>query len=222
MKSSGLGDTKLYLLYNLLGSCNQRLVIGAGVSLPTGNIDTKGSTDQGSNSILAYNMQLGTGTYNLLPSVVYTAQVNRFTFGAAFQSNIKLGLNSHNYSWGNEYSFSPWTACKIASWASISLRGEAYYMNEMYGYDAAINQTASSDPTANVYNYGSRKVINALAGINLFAPASFLKGMHLLVEYGMPVYQNLGGRSFPVGTVSQQEFQMPVKSTFTARLQYNF
>ena len=181
MKSSGLGDTKLYLLYNLLGSCNQRLVIGAGVSLPTGSIDKKGSTNQGSNSILAYNMQLGTGTYNLLPSLVYTAQLNRFTIGAAFQSNIKLGVNSNNYSWGNEYSFSPWVAYKITTWASVSLRGEAYYMNDLYGYDAAINQTASSDPTANVYNYGSRKMINALAGINLFANKSFLEGMHLLV-----------------------------------------
>jgi hypothetical protein len=95
-------------------------------------------------------------------------------------------------------------------------------MNEMYGYDAAINQTASSDPTANVYNYGSKKMLNALVGINLYAPKSFLKGMHLLLEYGMPVYQNLGGRSFPVGTMPQQEFQMPTKSIFTARLQYNF
>ena len=38
----------------------------------------------------------------------------------------------------------------------------------------------------------------------------------------MPVYQNLGGRSFPVGTAPQQEFQMTTKSTITARLQYNF
>ena len=222
MKASGLGDTKLYLLYNLLGSCNQRLVIGAGVSLPTGSIDVKGATNQSSNSIMSYNMQLGTGTYNLLPSIVYVTEWSRFTFGAAFQSNIKLGVNSRNYSWGNEYSFSPWVAYKATSWASISLRGEAYYMNELYGYDAAINQTASSDPTANVYNYGNRKIVNALAGLNLQAPSSFLKGMHLLVEYGMPVYQNLGGRVFPVGTTAQQEFQMPVKSTFTVRLQYNF
>ena len=222
MKSSGLGDTKVYLLYNLLGACNQRLVVGAGVSLPTGSISAKGSTNSGSNSILGYNMQLGTGTYNLLPSLVYTAQLKRFTIGAAFQSNIKLGVNSHNYSWGNEYSFSPWAAYKIASWASVSLRGEAYYMNELYGYDADINQTASSDPTANVYNYGSRKVINAFAGVNFFIPKSFLENLHILVEYGMPVYQNLGGREFPLGTPTQPEFQMPTKSTITVRVQYNF
>ena len=223
MKSSGLGDTKLYLLYNLLGSsCNQRLVIGAGVSLPTGSIDAKGATNVGSNSLLGYNMQLGSGTYNLLPSIVYTAQLNRFTLGVAFQSNIKLGVNSHNYILGNEYSFSPWAAYKVASWASISLRAEGYYMGALYAYDAAINLNASTDPTANVYNYGSKKLINGLVGINLYAPKSFLKGLHLLVETGMPAYQNLAGRPFPTTVIPYQEFQMPTKWTLTARLQYNF
>jgi hypothetical protein len=176
---------------------------------------------QGNNDILSYNMQLGTGTYNLLPGIVYTMQVNRFTFGTAFQSNIKLGINARNYCRGNEYSFSPWAAYKITSWASISLRGEACYIGAIYGYDAAINQSAGNDPTANVYNYGSRKMVNALAGANLYAPQSFMKGLRLLLEYGMPVYQNLQARPLPAG-ITQQEFQMPIKSTFTARLQYNF
>ncbi len=222
MKSSGLGDTKLYLLYNFLSSCNQRLVVAAGVSLPTGSINVRGTTMEGSNSIMSYCMQLGTGTYNLLPSIVYANQFNHFSFGVAFQGNIKLGVNSHNYSLGNESSFSPWAAYKVASWASISLRGEGYYMSALYGYDNGINQTASSDPTANVYNYGSKKLINGLVGINLYSPKSCFKGLHLLIECGMPLYQNLQGRPFPTGVAPQQEFQMPVKYTLTARLQYNF
>jgi hypothetical protein len=222
MKSSGLGDTKLYLLYNFLSSCNQRLVVCAGVSLPTGSINVKGTTMEGANSIMSYCMQLGTGTYNLLPSVVYAKQFNHLSFGVAFQSNIKLGVNSHNYCLGNEYSFSPWAAYKVASWASISLRAEGYYMGAMYGYDNGINQTANSDPTANAYNYGSKKLINGLVGVNLYAPKSCFKGLHLLVECGTPLYQNLAGRPFPSTITPYQEFQMPTKWTLTARLQYNF
>ena len=222
MKSSGLGDTKLYLLYNFLSNPNQRLVLGAGVSLPTGSIDAKGATNMDSNSLLGYNMQLGAGTYNLLPSIVYANQFNRLSFGVAFQSNIKLGVNSHNYSWGNEYSFSPWLAYKVATWASVSLRAEGYYMGAMYAYDAAINLNASTDPTANVYNYGSKKLINGLVGVNLYVPKSCFSGLHLLVETGMPAYQNLAGRPFPATLIPYQEFQMPTKWTLTARLQYNF
>jgi len=220
-KSSGWGDTELCLLYNLLNSCKHRLIIGFGVSLPTGSITNRGVTMQSNNDVLAYSMQTGTGTYNLLPSLVYTAQMNRFTLGVAFQSNIKLGVNSRNYSWGNEYRLSPWLSYKISPWVSLSLRAETYYMGGIQGYDVDINQSSGNDPSANMYNYGSRESVNAFAGVNLYAPRSFFKGLYLLLEYGMPVYQDLQGLPLPAGSM-QQEFQMPTKSMFTARLQYNF
>ncbi|HXU28690.1 MAG TPA: hypothetical protein VN698_15785, partial [Bacteroidia bacterium] len=62
MNSSGLGDTKIYALYNVLPSCNHRLVAGLGLSLPTGNIRVKGATMQSNSDVLPYCMQLGTGT----------------------------------------------------------------------------------------------------------------------------------------------------------------
>src|ERR1700751_1581715 len=57
-KSSGLGDTKVYALYNLFSNCCHRLVLGAGISLPTASITSKGTTMQGNNNIFPYNMQL--------------------------------------------------------------------------------------------------------------------------------------------------------------------
>jgi hypothetical protein len=196
-------------------------VLGAGVSLPTGSTTQKGATLVSSSSILPYNMQLGTGTTNLLPSLVYTCQKERITFGAAVQANIKLGMNARNYAFGNEYSLSPWLACKIASWISLSLRAEAYYQSALYGYDADINNSSGNDPSANVYNYGSRKIVNCLGGMNIRIPKTWLQNMQLLLEYGKPVYQNLGGISAP-GSVETQRFQMPLQSVFNARLQYNF
>lgn len=89
MKSSGLGDTKIYALYNVLPACNSRLVAGMGLSLPTGSINAKGATMQSTNDVLPYSMQLGTGTYNLLPSLVYVGQGIHLSWGAAFNANIK-------------------------------------------------------------------------------------------------------------------------------------
>lgn len=209
-KSSGLGDTKLYLLYNLLGNCMHRLVAGAGVSLPTGNIMVKGATLQSNNDVLPYNMQLGTGTYNLLPSLIYVGQTTHLTFGAAFNCSIKPGVNSRNYSWGNEYSFSPWIAYKFHSWASISLRTEAYNMGALYGWDNQIHLSSGNDPSANYINYGTQQRFSGYAGINLYANSGVFKRMRLFIEYGMPFYQNLQG------------LQMPVKSSVSVRLQYNF
>ncbi|MEO8762168.1 MAG: hypothetical protein ABI388_11610 [Bacteroidia bacterium] len=208
-KSSGLGDTKIYLLYNLLGSGNKRLVLGAGLSLPTGSIQVKGATAQSNYDVLPYCMQLGTGTYNLLPSLVYVGQGTHLSYGLAFNANIKMGTNSRNYALGNEYSFSPWLSYQFAGWISTSLRAEYYTQDKLYGYDASINQSSLNDATANSLNCGGQKA-SGYVGLNLYAPNNFLKGGRLLIEYGMPFYQNTIG------------LQSTLKSTFTARLQYNF
>jgi hypothetical protein len=209
MKSSGLGDTKIYALYNVLPSCNHRLVAGFGLSLPTGSINAKGLTMQSNNDVLPYCMQLGTGTYNLLPSLVYVGQGSHLSWGLALNANIKLGTNTHTYCVGNEYSGSPWLAYQFTSWVSVSTRVEYYNMGKLYGWDSTINQSSGNDATANAANYGGQKV-NAYIGLNLYAPKNFLKGARLLLEYGMPAYQNTIG------------LQSTVKSTVTARLQFNF
>jgi hypothetical protein len=164
---------------------------------------------QSSNDVLPYNMQLGTGTYNLLPSLVYVGQETHLSWGAAFNANIKLGTNANNYCLGNEYSVSPWLAYRFVRSISISARAEYYNIGKLYGYDVAINQSSQNDATANTTNYGGQKA-NGYIGVNLYAPANFLKGSKLLLEYGMPFYQNTIG------------LQSTVKSTFTARLQFNF
>ncbi|HTA63643.1 MAG TPA: hypothetical protein VK835_14355 [Bacteroidia bacterium] len=209
MKSSGLGDTKIYALYNVLPSCNHRLVTGLGLSLPTGSIHAKGATMQSTTDILPYNIQLGTGTYNLLPSLVYVGQGTHLSWGADFNANIKLGTNTNNYCFGNEYSVSPWLAYQFVKYVSVSARAEYYTVGKLYGYDAAINLSSLNDATANTANYGGQKA-NGYIGVNLYSPANILKGSKLLLEYGVPFYQNTVG------------LQSTVKSTITARLQFNF
>jgi hypothetical protein len=209
MNSSGLGDTKVYALYNVLPSCNHRLVTGLGLSLPTGSINSKGATMQNNNDVLPYCMQLGTGTYNLLPSIVYVGQGTHLSWGAAFNASIKLGTNTNNYCFGNEYNISPWLAYQPVRWISVSARAEYYNVGKLYGYDAVINQSSLNDATANTANYGGQKV-NGYIGANLCAPANILKGGRLLLEYGMPFYQNTMG------------LQSTVKLSITARLQFNF
>jgi hypothetical protein len=209
MNSSGLGDTKIYALYNVLPTCNHRLVAGLGLSLPTGNINAKGVTMQSNNDVLPYCMQLGTGTYNLLPSIVYVGQNTHLSWGAALNANIKLGTNANNYCLGNEYSVSPWLAYQFVRWISVSARAEYYSVGKLYGYDAVLNQSSQNDATANTGNYGGQKA-SGYVGVNLYAPANILKGSRLFLEHGIPFYQNTIG------------LQSTAKASITARLQFNF
>lgn len=209
MRSYGFSDTKLYALYNVLPFCNQRLIAGIGLSLPTGDTDVRGATMQSDYAIFPYGMQLGTGTYDLLPGLVYVKQANRFSWGAAVNASIKTGTNTKNYRLGNEYSISPWLAYKAKSWFSISARADYYSMGKIKGYDAEINLSSGNDAMASVANYGTQRASLA-AGVNLYAPEHFLSGSRLLIEYGVPFYQNTTG------------LQSTVRSQLTARLQFEF
>jgi hypothetical protein len=207
--SSGLADTKVYLMYNLLGNCMHRLVASAGTNIPTGSIMAKGGTLQSANDILPYNMQPGSGTFDLLPGLVYVGQTDRLSFGAATSACVRMSGNARGYRFGNEYSLSPWAAYKFLSWASFSLRGEMYHQDNMKGYDMAINQSSLNDPSADVRNYG-RSRVSALGGLNFYFTTKHLKDARLLLEYGLPLWQNVNG------------IQMTSKGIVNIRVQYSF
>jgi hypothetical protein len=191
-KSSGFGDTKIYGLYNLLGICNQRLVAGFGINIPTGNIKTKGATLLGNDEVLPYNMQLGYGTFGFLPSLTYVKQHNLFSWGGQARATINLGVNSEGYALGNQYSATSWIAYEFFKWMSCSVRMDAAITDKIYGYDPNIALLMNNDPSSNTINYGGKSA-NAFIGINMYTPQGRLKGNRLSVEYGLPVYQNLNG-----------------------------
>ncbi|MBS1646097.1 MAG: hypothetical protein JST67_02020 [Bacteroidetes bacterium] len=204
--NSGLGDVKLYLMYNFLRSCTHRLVASAGVSLPTANIRSANT----SSSIIPYCMQVGTGSYHILSSLVYVKEGRLFSFGAALQGSISTGSNKQGYRWGNECSVSPWLAYKPIKFMGIAARAEAYYAGAIQGWDNSINQLAGNDPSADVKNYGSQQRLDLFLGLNFYVPVASSQTACVLIEYGKPLYQNLQG------------LQMPFQNILNLRLQYNF
>jgi len=191
-KSSGIGDAKIYVLYNLLGICNQRLVAGVGINIPTGSITAKGATMLSDNQVLPYNMQLGSGTFGLLPSLTFVKQHHSFSWGTQARATINLGTNSQGYSLGNQYAFTGWIAYECFKWMSFSSRMETVYTDKISGYNSTVAPLMNNDPSANAANYGGQSA-NVYAGINIYAPKDRLKGNRLAVECGMPFYQNVNG-----------------------------
>ena len=67
MKTNGLGDTEIRGIYKFTDSLNGSL----GVSLPTGNIE-EDYTTMGTVWRVPYDMQLGSGTFDLKPAVTFS------------------------------------------------------------------------------------------------------------------------------------------------------
>jgi hypothetical protein len=207
--TSGMGDAKLYALYKIMDINRQRLIIGAGLSIPTGSITERGSTLIGVNQILPYCMQLGSGTYDFMPSINYIGQSQYWSYGGVLNATIRTNTNTEGYSLGNQYSATAWLAYKFCHLMSASMRIEGVNTSGINGYDPNIERLSPNDPSSNTSDYGG-KAVNAYIGLNFYKDKCSFKGLRLELEYGIPVYQNLNGT------------QMSLQRTFLAGCLYAF
>ncbi len=189
-KSSGLADTRIYGLYRIVSNCGNNLVGSLGVSLPTGTTSASGMTLLGNNEQLSYAMQIGTGSFGLLPSLTYVRKSGFWSLGAEAGALINMNTNAQGYRWGNTYNATAWAGYRFISSLSASIRAEGIYMGNIAGFDKDIAVLMNNDPNANINNYGGQRV-NIYAGLNYSIKK--LNGLIVMAEYGIPVYQNLNG-----------------------------
>lgn len=184
--SSGLGDIKASALVKLFESDKHKLHFNAGVSLPTGTIDARDATPMGPNQVLPYPMQLGSGTFDLMPGMTYTGFAGDWSWGAQAVGTIRTGSNKRGYKLGNMGDFSLWGAHRWNSNVSTSLRLNGTTWGNISGADSRLNPNVipTADPNLRA---GSR--LDVLLGVN----GDFGNGHRLAIEGGLPVAQSYDG-----------------------------
>lgn len=188
MESSGLGDTNLSALILLLCSQDITLLLNAGLSLPTGSIE-----QEGENGILPYPMQLGSGSFELMPGVTLAATRNNWSFGAQARVAIPLNENNRAYRRAPMTISTLWGARRLNDWISVSARMLFESWGNITGEDEALNLEMA--PTMDPRLQGGARG-NLLVGANLIFPdrlGGLLAGQRLAVEFRLPVYQHLDG-----------------------------
>ena len=208
-KSSGITDTKLYAMYSVSDIRKHNLIGSLGVNLPTGSTTANGMTLISENGRLAYPMQIGTGSYSVLPNATYLHKGTIISWGAQAGADIKLNDNAEGYRVGNVYNGTAWISYRFLPNLSASLRGEHVITDKISGYDPEIAVLRNNDPNANGSNFGGQRT-SLYIGVNYSLNSTALKNLHILAEYGMPVYENLNG------------VQMSQRSSLLAGLQYMF
>ena len=189
-KSEGIGDAKLTGLYTLYHEGNKKFLLNGGISIPTGGVDKRDDMPTGSNQKLPYPMQLGSGTYDVLPSVTYTDYFGLWSVGTQLNMVVHLGDNDRNYRLGDSYNLTFWGGRKINNFTSIFVRLDGKAWEDINGADDQLNPmmvaTARSDLRAG-------KTIDFLLGIDFVVPGVKFKNQRFLIEGGVPLYQNLDG-----------------------------
>ena len=190
--SGGIGDIKLSGLYSLLHEKNQKVHLNLGVSFPTGSIEEMDVTPASApnETILPYPMQIGSGTFDLLPGITYLGQTEHLSWGSQFSTVLRLGENSNNYTLGNQYALTGWVAKNWTNWLSTSLRLNGKTWGNIDGADPRLNPMMI--PTADPNRRGGTR-LDLGFGVNLYAPKGALKGGRLALEFELPIYQSLEG-----------------------------
>jgi len=207
-ESSGFGDLKISALYKLYDSKGHKVHLNAGLSIPTGSIDEDGTvlTPMGMqmDMRLPYSMQLGSGTYDLLPGITYYAGKEKLGWGTQVSAIIRLGENEEDYTLGDQYQISSWASYRVIPSTSTSLRITYQDTDSIDGFD---DQIMAPVQTANPSNYGGNALHSAI-GINYAVQQGGLRGLRLALEYSVPLKQKVNG------------VQMEMQDMLTLGLQY--
>ncbi|HXE96216.1 MAG TPA: nitrous oxide reductase accessory protein NosL [Dongiaceae bacterium] len=188
MRTSGFGDTELRGIYKI----NNYLVGSLGLSIPTGDIHQQ--IEMMSRKFRApYDMQLGSGTFDLKPALTYNAlsEDAAWNWGAQASYTYHMGDNDAGYTLGNNVKLNSWLQRAIGP-ASAWLRLAFNDTGRIHGEDPEIAKimdpvTGASMPDADPANYGGQR-------LDGFIGASYIKGPFSFgVEGGIPLVQAVNG-----------------------------
>ncbi|MBL4623107.1 MAG: hypothetical protein JKY89_11995 [Immundisolibacteraceae bacterium] len=197
-RSSGFGDIKLSTITTLKKTHHSKLLLNFGISLPTGSNTEQGVTPAGKTR-LPYPMQLGSGTYDLMPGLTYLVSQPNYSYGIQAIATIRTG-NDQGYRLGNRLDTSIWAAKLLNRSTSISARVSAQAWGDIHGADSKISQTLSpmgmgpfaSVPTAQP-NLRSGRRLNLALGANYSVQSAAVKGHRLAFEFSTPLIEHLDG-----------------------------
>ncbi len=192
--SDGIGDLQLSGLFTIFRQefDRHRLILDAGLSLPTGSIE---EIDFLVNPALGklklpYPMQLGSGTVDLRPGLTYLGQLDDWAWTLETKGTFRLGRNNNSYSLGNQYHFSAGGNWRATEWMAPLIRLDYEIWGNIDGADPDLNPAIV--PTADPNRRGGRR-LDILFGVDFYIDEGVLKGHRLAVQGGLPVYQNLDG-----------------------------
>jgi hypothetical protein len=216
-QSEGIGDVSLtgfYTFYNAerkvfsgrlepgCGSktngdrwCNswdelRQAYFGLTMHFPTGSIDERDATPMNTNAKLPYPMQLGSGTYDLEPSLTFQSVNETWAYGLTGKMLFHLGRNKHSYSLGDRFSASAWASRKLSDQFALDMRLDETIWGDVNGADPELNPMIV--PTARPDLRGGNR-LDFWLGTTFYVSEGTLKGNRLHVEFGVPLQQSLNG-----------------------------
>jgi len=192
-QGAGFGDTKVAALVRVFDNVTHKIHLNAGISIPTGSIGEEDTilTPMGDNPQvrLPYQMQNGSGTWDLEPGITYVGHEGSWNWGAQARATLHLADTSANYTFGDIYEATSWIAYGLTESLSVSTRLKAVTQDSISGQDPRIVAPVQTAQT----NFQGGDRLDMLFGANYLFKDGALKGNRLGIEAGFPLSQDLNG-----------------------------
>lgn len=162
MEVGGIGDTGFYALVTLFDTANHHLHASIGGTAPTGDVAQRNKSVFGfENNYKDYSMQLGSGTWDLKPSLTYTGKAEAWNWGAQLGGTWRTeARNASAYKLGDLFETSVWGGYDWTDWLSSSLRLAYTWQGAIKGH---FPQELQKVPTCNhddfVYDDGTGNLV---------------------------------------------------------------
>ncbi|MDF1837676.1 MAG: transporter [Planctomycetota bacterium] len=189
VESDGLGDIQIGGVFRSYDHGPTRVSYMAGISLPTGKVNESGEYDGMASTKLPYPLQLGSGTFDLLPGVLIESQRGDMQWGARASGRIHL-QSAHDEAWfrSNSGRVDLWVGTEVGEDVRGTLRAQADWWGDLHGADPDLVQLRNplEDP---LRQGGSRVTLFGGLGKDLDKNGN----NHLGIEVGFPVEEWLDG-----------------------------
>ncbi|WDE95653.1 transporter [Lentisphaera profundi] len=187
-RNEGLGDIKLGSIYRAYDNGSDQVLLGLTLNLPTADVDAESNTPMGDNTRLGYPMQIGSGTWDLIPSVVYNKFYSNWSWGTKLEAILHTGENSEGYRRGDKLTSNLWASRALNPVFALNSRIEFNAWEDYRGDDDKLKPMSGMNPVADA---------DLRAGKNGSVFAGFTwktcEKSRVQFEAGVPVYQEIDG-----------------------------
>lgn len=184
----GLADTAVLGIKTFMPFPSVLVLTDVGVSLPTGSINEKNPFFTAGDTNYAYNMQMGSGTYDILLGAASLYLQPKYQLGGRVSTILRTtGYNSNGYRLGNQYKAEAWLDIPIGT-TGLTPRLVGYYKhrNGIRGQDESLSNPAFR-PALEYYYHNQ---INYDVSVALQYKKAFSPTFSMKAEAGIPVTQD--------------------------------
>jgi hypothetical protein len=184
--NNGIGDVSLTAMHSLYRGERSLIHANLGMSFPTADINDK-DVYHGVTTNHPYMMQIGSGTYDLLPAVTYQDSKGDLGWGTQAAFVFRLGRNSNDYSFGDRYQLSSWLGYQMSPGFRLTSRLTGKIWDDVSGSDDKLLLTSQM---ANPRSQAGR-ILEAGVGALYAFQDRVLDGHSVGVEVSFPIAQTV-------------------------------